>query len=151
MLPCYPVCRLILASVHREFPSTPPPPMSSVGLPSIPLVAPACPHSLGHHPTADARSFLLSCASPSCHLTLYRLASSRTPRYHSPAFFAAAVDRSAVSASNAKVECFVDPSVAHNFSRSLAMHRCEVLNCRPGLGFSPPAIAPTSTRLGNRF
>ena len=99
-------------------------------------------------PTTDARRCLLSFASSSCHLTMNRADALRTPRYHSPAFFAA-VGHSAVSAPNTKGECSGGPLVARNPLRSSTMHICQVLNCPPGLGFSPSAIVPNITRLCN--
>ncbi|CAN0356244.1 unnamed protein product, partial [Laminaria digitata] len=66
-----------------------------------------------------------------------------------PAFFAA-VDHIAVSTPNTKGERSVDPSVAQNALRSSTRHLCHVFHCRPGLGFSPPAIVPKITRRGSR-
>ena len=151
-MPCYSVCRLRPRFVHRAFPSTPllPP------LPAFPwscflplLLLPPLPPFPWAPPTADVRCCLLSCASSSCHLTMNHSAASRTSRYHFPASFAA-VDRSAVSIPNTTGECSVDPSMGRNSLRSSTMHLCQVSNCPPGLGFSPPAIVSNITRLGNR-
>ena len=109
LVSCYPVCRLLPIFVHRGLSSTRP-------------VAPL-PQSPWAPPTADARRCQLSCASSSCHLTMNRLGSSRTPRYLFPAFFAAAaVDHSAVSTPNTKGKGSVNPSVARKAPRSSTLH-----------------------------
>ena len=48
-----------------------------------------------------------------------------------------------------KGECSVNPSVAWDSLRSSTLHLCQVLNCRPGFGFSPPPIVPNISLLGN--
>ena len=71
----------------------------------------------------------------------------KDPRYPFPAFIAA-VDHSAFSTPNTKGECSVDPPVARNPLRSLAMYLCQVLNYPRRLGFSPSANVPNISRLG---
>ena len=93
---------------------------------------------------ADARR----CASSSCHLTMNR-SLLQGPPVPLPRLFTA-VGHSAASTPNTEGERSLDPSVARNSVRSSTTHLCQVLNCPPGLGFSPPAIVPNTTRLENR-
>ena len=102
-------------------------------------------------PAADARRCLLGSASSSPHLTITRYTLLQGfLRYLVPAFFADAVDHSAVSTPSTKGASSVDPPSARNSLRSSTMQLCQILNCPPSLRFSPPAIVPNITRLGNR-
>ena len=113
--------------------------------PRFPLLYPSCCPPC----QADARRWLLSCASSSCHLTMNRSASARTPRYHFPTYFAA-VTTARSQSPDTRGGCSVGPSVARSSLRSSTMHLWQVLNCPPGFGFSPPGIVPNITRMNNR-
>ena len=100
-------------------------------------------------PPEDARRCLLSSVSASCHHTINRSPASRIPRYLFPVFLSA-VDHNAVSTPNTKGASYVDLRWLGTPEGLRYMHMCQVLICPPDLGFSPPAIVPNITRLGNR-
>ena len=134
LVPCCPVCHLLPTFVYGSFPSTSPVPLHS----RIPLVGfPPTPLSLDTtHGGCAALPTQLSLSS--CHLTMNCSAASRTPRYNSATCWL----HKAVSTPNTKGGSSVDPSVARNPPRCSTMHLCQVLNCPPGLGFSPTSHRP---------
>ena len=151
LVPCYPVCHLLPTFVHRNFPSTPPVPppprIPLVGFPSTPPVAPPPPipsgTTLGGFPAMSTQLCLMLVPPHREPFGCFE-----APRYHVPAILSA-VDHITVSALNPTGECSIDHKVARNSLRSSTMNLCQVLNCPPGLGFSPQAIVPNISRLGN--
>ena len=109
---------LLLTFVHRGYSFRCPPCPRSLSW--VFLHSPSCSpyiRSLGHHPRADFRRGLLSCASSACHLTMELSAALRTPRYH-VSVIVAAVDHNAVSTPNPKGQCSVECWVAWTSPRS---------------------------------
>ena len=74
-----------------------------------------------------------------------RSAASTAPRYHFPPFLAA-LGHSTVSTPNTNGTLSVDHSVARITLRSSIRHWAQLFACRPGPGFSRPAIVPNITR-----
>ena len=79
-------------------------------------------------------------------------AASTTPRYHFPPSLAA-VGHSTVCTRTTKGTLSGDPSVARHTLRSSTIKNRnwdQFFSGRPGLGFSPPAVVPNSTRRVSR-
>ena len=117
-----------------------PPPIPSVGYPSTPCCPPS-PPSLGRHPRRMRGAAYSAMPHP-------RAISPRTIRplegppgtTSRPLLLQWTTERSHFQ--TPRGGCSVDPSVAWNTLRPSTLHLCRVLNCPPGLGFSPPAIVP---------
>ena len=144
---CYPFCRLLPSFVHRGFPATlptaPPAPNPLVGFPSTPPVAP-CP-SIPLGTTHDG------CATLPTQLCLILVSHRHEPLgcFKDPPvplhrhFYSSEPQRSL----NSKHHQSFGGS---EFPKDSTMHPCQVLlNCPPGLRFSPLAIVPNITRLDN--
>ena len=153
LVPCYPVCNLRPTFVHRGFPYSPlVPPLYALHRSGFfhSTCCPPFPHSLVHHLrriSALPAPLCLNLVLPH-HEPFGCFKDSPVPL---PRRFGCSGPQRDLSTPKIKGERSVDPTVARSSLRSSTMHLCKLLNCPPGLRFSPPAIVPNIARLDNRL